>query len=234
MAGKSLEDVSRNQYSSDFKQIEQQVIDAMTTNETSFFRDTSFWNMLQDKLLPEMFKEMKRTVKLWCGAASIGQEPYSLAMSAVETQEKHRYFAGKPIAITASDLSTKALKYAYDGIYNKMEVNRGVKPDQVKRWFTQQNDNAYKVSDSLQTYIDWQQVNLIKPFVTLAGPFDIITMRNVLIYFTPEQKKDILKRAASLLSHKGYLFLGSTENVDADGTGLVRDRCHGLAVYRRG
>lgn len=188
--------------------LRQKVIEALTTNETLFFRDIAPFKLLQQELIQRYKKTPSRPVRIWCAAASTGQEPYSIAMSFMESWPDI-----KPanLQILASDINTQVLDRAAKGVFTQIEVNRGLPILMLTKYF-QQSGTHWIISSKLREFISWKIVNLTQP-LTVNGPFDLIFCRNVLIYFNMELKRQILDKMARLLKPDGILFLGSTETV---------------------
>jgi chemotaxis protein methyltransferase CheR len=186
-----------------------QVVEAMTTNETSFFRDVHPFVTLQKLVLPEIIarKRSDHTLRVWSGACSTGQEPYSLAMLFADTPE----LAGWRIQIVATDLSRGTLAKAQRGCYNALEVGRGLPARMLVKHF-ERAGTAFQVRSALREMIEWKQLNLAATWPALPI-FDIVFMRNVLIYFQPATNQIILDNLRTKLHAQGYLFLGSTENM---------------------
>ncbi len=187
-----------------------EITDAMTTNETLFFRDIRPFDQFRDVMVPALTeaRASQKKIRVWCAACSTGQEPYSLAMVIKELGAK---LAGYRIEFIATDLSTEALAKAKAGIYSQFEVQRGLPVSMLVKYFQQQND-AWQVNSEIRAMVRYEELNLLKDFSKI-GPVDIVFCRNVLIYFDPETKKDILERAHKLLPDDGYLLLGGSETV---------------------
>lgn len=185
-------------------------IDAMTTNETFFFRDKTPFDNFNNTVMPAMLeaRRMKRKLRIWCAAASSGQEPYSLAICLEEMKAK---MAGWNVEIVGTDLSTEALEKARAGRYSQFEVQRGLPINLLLKYFTQDGE-TWKVNDDLKRKVSYKPLNLLDSFMGL-GKFDIIFCRNVLIYFDPKTKKDILDRLSGALEPDGFLALGAAETV---------------------
>ncbi len=189
------------------------IIDAITTNETLFFRDGSPFEALQHKALPELIDAKAKTVharrlRIWSAACSTGQEPYSIAMVLHELIPN---IANWDIHILATDISDTVLKQASRGTYSSFEIERGLQPALLQRYFTRQG-NAYKVKDELRGLVSFGRQNLHESF-TNTGPFDIIFCRNVVIYFNATARKDVFHRLSNALATDGYLFVGSAESL---------------------
>jgi chemotaxis protein methyltransferase CheR len=191
-------------------EIERAVIEAMTTNETFFFRDKTPFEIFEKVLLPRYVpaRTASKRLRIWCAAASTGQEPYSLAMILSEMSAR---LAGWRIEIVGTDICTEVLGKAKAGLYSQFEVQRGLPINMVLKYFTQVGEQ-WQISPAIRAMVDYRPLNLIKDFSTL-GSFDIVFCRNVLIYFDGPTKGDVLKRMASLLPDDGTLLLGAAETV---------------------
>ncbi|GJD81335.1 chemotaxis protein methyltransferase [Methylobacterium gregans] len=189
---------------------ERAVVEAMTTNETFFFRDRTPFDLFRDVLLPQVIARnaARRRLRIWCAAASTGQEPYSLAML---LQEAAPRLAGWQVEIVATDLSTEVIERAKAGTYSHFEVQRGLPVQWLIKHFTQVGEN-WQISQSLRAMVDYRQLNLLNAFDGL-GQFDVVYCRNVLIYFDAPTKADILNRIAACLAPEGALVLGAAETV---------------------
>lgn len=190
--------------------IERAVVEAMTTNETFFFRDRIPFDLFRDTILPEALARnaSRRRLRIWCAAASTGQEPYSLAML---LQEAAPRLAGWQVEIVATDLSTEVIEKAKLGLYSHFEVQRGLPVQWLIKYFTQIGEQ-WQIAQSLRSMVDYRQLNLLHNFASL-GQFDVIYCRNVLIYFDAPTKSDVLARLAAQLAPGGALLLGAAETV---------------------
>jgi len=191
------------------------IVEAMTTHETFWFRDTSPFVILVEVILRELAEEIesgKRSkIKIWCAACSTGQEPYSIAMTVLELVRKHNSLKPEHVEIIASDISSTALYLAAAGRYNSLAMSRGLAED-YKNWYFEPDGNVWTIKNDAKKMVRFKKMNLQEDF-SLLGKQDIIFCRNVLIYFSDEFKKDVLKRIAGLLRPNGYLFLGASESV---------------------
>ncbi|MBY0355307.1 MAG: protein-glutamate O-methyltransferase CheR [Rickettsiales bacterium] len=187
-----------------------EVTEAMTTNESMFFRDTKPFDQLRETLLPRM-KDKKTSGKLriWSAACSNGQEPYSIAMTLLE---QRTLLGALTPEILATDLDTQVLNKAKEGLYTQFEVQRGMPITLLLKYFTQIESNQWKIKDVIKNAVLFKQHNLLHSYQVL-GKFDAIFCRNVLIYFDEETKKTVLARLADALEPHGYLFLGAAETV---------------------
>lgn len=187
-----------------------EITEAMTTNESMFFRDNKPFVSLRQKVLPSLAPHLAGTpLNIWSAACSHGQEPYSIAMLLEEERAK---LGGGGYKILATDLDTQVLQKAKEGIYTQFEVQRGLPIQMLLKHFSQRDNNSWKINDTLQKNITFRQYNLLDSFSPL-GKFDIIMCRNVLIYFDETTKRNVLARLAEALSPHGLLFLGSAETV---------------------
>ena len=192
------------------------VIEAMTTNETSFFRDKLPFDQFRDVMLPALMRarENDSQLRIWCCAASSGQEPYSVAMIV----EGVAQLAGRSIDIVASDINLEMVDRAREGLYNQFEVLRGLPIQMLGRHFHNEG-GEWRVSSAIRRRVQFEVFNLLDSFEPL-GQFDVIFCRNVLMYFDPPLKHDILGRLADALAPDGYLVLGSAETVLGSGKGI--------------
>ncbi len=192
------------------KTLEKDVVEAMTTNESFFFRDKTPFDNFTNVMLPALMKARadRRRLRIWCAAASTGQEPYSLAMLLKEAASK---LAGWRVEIIGTDLSTEVLEKARVGVYSQFEVQRGLPIQMLLKYFTQ-NGDLWQVNSEIRSMVQWRMMNLLDSFLSM-GEFDIIFCRNVLIYFDQPTKSDILNRLAKQMSNDGYLVLGAAETV---------------------
>ena len=190
------------------KEIQEDVIEALTTNETYFFRDQHPFDVLKTVVLPELIEQRasSRTLRLWCGAASTGQEPYTLLMTLFEAIPDISQWK---IEFVATDINQTVLDKARSGVYKQHEVNRGLPATLLIKYFDRVGMD-WIVQERLRKLVDYKILNLAEAW-PFKDSFDIIFMRNVLIYFDVEMKKYILQRARRLLASDGVLFLGGAE-----------------------
>jgi chemotaxis protein methyltransferase CheR len=186
------------------------VTEAMTTNESFFFRDQKPFDQFNDIVLPHMLetRATKRSFRIWSAACSSGQEPYTLAMLLKEHASK---LAGWNVEIVATDLSNEILDKAKEGLYSQFEVQRGLPITLLVKYFVQVGDR-WQIDDSLRKMVKFQQLNLLGDLSSL-GRFDVIFCRNVLIYFDTPTKTDVLEGMANILAPDGFLYLGGAETV---------------------
>jgi chemotaxis protein methyltransferase CheR len=187
-----------------------QVVEAMTTNETFFFRDKVPFDHFRDSIMPEILKARagRRSIRIWCAAGSTGQEPYSLAMC---LKEMSGAIAGWRIEILATDLSQEVLEKSRAGIYSQFEVQRGLPIQMLVKYFKQTGE-FWQVNADIRAMVQHRQLNLLHDFSQL-GTFDVIFCRNVLIYFDQDTKINIFNRLAKATEADGFLVLGAAETV---------------------
>ncbi len=186
------------------------VVEAMTTNESFFFRDIKPFEQFRTIVLPHLLKTRAsaRQLRIWSAACSSGQEPYTLAMLLCEEQAK---LAGWQVEIVATDLSTEILERAQSGVYSQFEVQRGLPIQFLVKYFTQQGDR-WQINEPLRRMIRYRCFNLLDDLAAL-GTFDVIFCRNVLIYFDQPTKTKVLDRMARQMPADGFLYLGGAETV---------------------
>ena len=198
----------------------QATVEAMTTQETLFFRDTTPFKALRETVVPALMKARRaqgRRLRIWSAACSTGQEPYSIAMLLATLTPP--YGPGE-VEIVATDYSPKALARARDGLYSQFEVQRGLPVQLLVRFFTQ-TPAGFRIGDPLRKWVTFQEHNLLQP-VGLLGQFDVIFCRNVLIYFDRPVKRAVFERLSQALAPDGYLILGAAETPYGITESLVR------------
>ena len=193
------------------------IIDAMTTNETLWFRDAGPWKIFKDTLLPAAAERIESRaaskMRIWCAACSTGQEPYSLAMliSQFVDDRKSPKLTRQSFQITATDISPSALFVAMSGRYDLMAATRGLDPEIQKRFF-EEDGTSLVVRPEVKSMVDFQKRNLLEDLSTL-GPFDAVLCRNVLIYFDNDTRKSIVSRIAERMNPSAALILGGAESL---------------------
>ncbi len=203
------------------------VIDAMTTNETFWFRDISHYRLLTQTILPNTAGSRFR---IWSAACSSGQEPYSVGMVVQDYQQRNPGRLRTNVEIVATDISSRILAEARKGEYCGMSVSRGLDAEQRRRYFEPRGD-CLAVRPEIRRRVSFREFNLAGSYA-LLGRFDVIFCRNVLIYFASGLKTDILDRLAQALNPGGYLFLGSTESLSSHTKRFDMVTGHGGIVYR--
>ena len=196
------------------KKIEKEIIDAITTNETLFFRDKGPFELLQHKILPEIIdlrasqSPIKPRIKIWSAASSTGQELYSIA---IVIKELLRESSDYHFTLLGTDISDAAVAQASYGKYNRFEIERGLDKRYLQKYFTLLGD-SWKIKDEIRAMVNFKKINLMQPLTGL-GKFDIIFCRNVAIYFTLEDRKKLFNKLADNLADDGFFIIGSTESL---------------------
>ena len=186
------------------------ITEAMTTNESFFFRDNKPFDQFRDIVLPHLLehRKTKRSIRIWSAACSSGQEPYSLSMILKEQAAK---LAGWKVEIIATDLSTEILAKAREGLYSQFEVQRGLPINLLVKYFKQEGDR-WQLDAGIRGMVRFREFNLLQS-LTALGQFDVVFCRNVLIYFDQETKGKVLGNISKLMPEDGFLFLGGAETV---------------------
>lgn len=196
--------------SSNSASLREHTIDAMTTNETSWFRDNYPYDVLKHDVIPEIVSRGKKDIRIWSSACSSGQEPYSIAMVLHEYKMLHPDHLART-EILATDISSSMLEEAKSGLFDKMSIARGLSEERKKMFFLEV-EGHWKIRDLLKENVTFRVTNLMNNF-SIHSKFDIIFCRNVLIYFSLPLKKDIINRMSESLYPGGYLVVGGTESV---------------------
>jgi len=191
--------------------LKQRIVDAMTTNETSWFRDRYPFEMLKKSLLPELGKQKISPLRIWSAASSTGQEIYSISMTIHEFKQANPGMLNGRVEIVGTDISPTVIKTARDAKYDELSMGRGLSDERRQRFFIDNKDGGWTVKPEVCAGTRFTELNLLNSY-TLLGRFDIIFCRNVLIYFSSELKTDILDRMAKVLKPGGLLFLGGSES----------------------
>jgi len=209
--------------------VKKKVIEAMTTNETTFFRDVAPFDALRTGVLPRLIeaRQTSRALRIWCAASSTGQEPYSLAMLLAE---HFPALESWDVSIVASDLSTDVLDRARAGRYSQLEVNRGLPATFLAKYF-EKHGVEWQLKEHVRKRVTFQQLNLINQW-PLMLPLDIVLIRNVMIYFDVDTKRDILGRIRRLLRPDGFLFLGAAETTMTLDASFERMQYERAGCYR--
>ncbi len=213
------------------RQLRAAVVDAMTTNETLWFRDTYPFELLKTKIFPE-FKDLRRPIKIWSAASSSGQEPYSIAMSVEEYKQSKPGALASSVNIVGTDISNTMLDLCKNAEYDSLALARGLSAERRKKFFTTTEHGMAKVNDSVKRMVSFRHLNLLDSYA-LMGKFDVIFCRNVLIYFSPEVKAKIIKQFSQSLNPKGYLFLGASESMSGLSDDYDMLRCNPGIIYQK-
>ncbi|UTA49458.1 protein-glutamate O-methyltransferase CheR [Simiduia sp. 21SJ11W-1] len=224
--GELVQQLSSNRYTS----LRDIVIDAMTTNETFWFRDTYPFELLKNTVFPELFAE-QASVSIWSAACSSGQEPLSISMVAEESAKLHNLRIGSNLSILGTDLSPSMLKAARDATYDKGTVMRGLSAERLAQFFDALPDEQWRAKAQISQRIRYKPMNLQESFGGL-GKFDVVFCRNVLIYFSHELKLDILTRIRRVLKPNGILFLGASEGLGGASELFDMVHCNPGILYR--
>ncbi len=185
-----------------------ETLEAMTTNETYFFRDAGSFDILNEKVLPELIGSRRdvKTLNIWSAACSTGQEAYSIAIT---IKEAFPFLADWNIQITGTDVAEKVVNRARDGIFNQTEIARGISPKMLLKYFTRTGED-WRLREDIRKMVTFRTMNLISDWPYMPN-MDIVFLRNVLIYFDEKSRKAIFSRMHNLLRSDGYLFLGAAE-----------------------
>ena len=191
-----------------FGPLHARVVDAMTTNETAFFRDLHPFEALRSRVLPELLQRRaaEKTLRIWCAASSSGQEPYTVAMS---LREHAAELEGWQVSLLATDLSEEMLARAREGRFSQLEVNRGLPASFLVKYFTK-SGAEWELREEVRAMVEFRTLNLVKPWPELPA-VDVIFLRNVMIYFDLETRREVLARIRRVLRPDGTLFLGASE-----------------------
>jgi chemotaxis protein methyltransferase CheR len=216
------------------RKLKDQVIDAMTTNETFWFRDIYPYEHLKNHLFPQLLTAANRnigTVRIWSAACSTGQEPYSISMMVEEFKRQNPGLLTRPVQIIATDLSSTVLEQARRGEYDRLSVFRGLSTERLERYFDAVSPNLWRVKAQVRERVEFRPLNLLDSYVGL-GKFDIVFCRNVLIYFNSDLKQQILQKIHASLKPQGILYLGSSEGLSCGGDLFEMVRCEPGILYR--
>ena len=210
-----------------------QIVDAITTNETHFFRDQAPFQALEHKIIPELIDSKESTlypnrIRIWSAACSTGQEPYSLAIMLSELLPNIYEW---DINIFATDISDAVIESASRGIFHELEIQRGLSRTLCEKYFIQADNNRWKAKDELRSLISFQRLNLLDNY-TVPGPFDIVLCRNVAIYFKPEVREALFKKITQSMTPAGYLIVGCSESLIDLGTEFSPHPHCGADIYR--
>ncbi|MBF0369305.1 MAG: protein-glutamate O-methyltransferase CheR [Magnetococcales bacterium] len=208
------------------------VIDALTTNETLWFRDDSFFNALNDFIVPHLLEKAKRQskVRIWSAACSTGQEPYSVAMLLNHVGGAGVNFSPEKFEILATDISPSAIVMATRGRYSQLAITRGMRKDFLNHYFTKKN-MAYEINPAIRQMVTFKRFNLKGPFDSL-GKFDFVLCRNVLIYFSEQLKCEIYDKIHRALNRDGFLAIGASESPRGLTTAFRQKRVGKAVLYK--
>ncbi|MFT4841719.1 MAG: chemotaxis protein methyltransferase CheR [Planctomycetota bacterium] len=212
--------------------LKNEIMDAITTHETTWFRDGGPYDMFERTLLVDVIEARRRLgqtkrLRIWSAACSTGQEPYSIAMI---LKERLPDIASWNIEILATDISVGTVAKARSGLFSKLDISRTARPNLTKKYIKQERD-GFRVTEDLRRMVTFEARNLLMPFTGL-GPFDIVFLRNVLIYFDAQTRGDIVERTAKVMHPHGYLIAGGSEYLRDVGGGVAAKMISGIPVYQ--
>lgn len=213
------------------RQLRAAVVDAMTTNETLWFRDTYPFELFKNKLLGELSGQ-RGGVKIWSAASSSGQEPYSIGMCIAEFLAENPRAASTNISILGTDISNTMLEHCKLAQYDGLALARGLSPERKRKFFEDAGHGMMQVKADIRRMANFRHLNLLDSY-TLLGRFDIIFCRNVLIYFAPEIKAQIIGKFANALNTNGYLILGASESMSGLSDRFNMVRCNPGIIYQK-
>lgn len=190
--------------------LRESIIDAMTTNETQWFRDGYPFELLSKTLLPEFAQKRPKQLRIWSAASSSGQEAYSISMTLQEFLLARPGSLPPLMQVVGTDISPSMLREANSASYDKMTLTRGLAPERIQRWFLPKGDR-WEVKPEIRGRVSFRELNLLQSYAGM-GKFEVVFCRNVLIYFSSDLKRNILERIAQTLNPGGYLFLGGSES----------------------
>lgn len=213
------------------RQLRAAVIDAMTTNETLWFRDGYPFEILKKDLLPG-FKNKRAPLKIWSAASSSGQEPYSIAMAIYEFQQSNPGAFPGGVQIIGTDISNTMLDHCKHAHYDSLALSRGLSLERQRQFFESSGNGMLKVKDVIKKMVSFRQINLLNSY-SLLGQFDLVFCRNVLIYFAPELKSKIISQIHGTLKKDCFLFLGASESLSGISQNFNIIRCNPGIIYQK-
>ncbi len=222
--------VSMSQASS-VKKLSVQIVNAMTTNETSWFRDVYPFEFLKESIMPEWQSTSVTKPRIWSAACSYGHEPYSISIAIEEYLERNPGQLSGGVEIVGTDISTRVLEQARKGEFDDLNLSRGLSAERRQRFFTR-NNHLSTLSEKIRERVNFYELNLLKGFATL-GQFDLVFCRNVLIYFSNENKSRILSNIESAMKPGAWLFLGASEPIANYSDSFQMINCPRGVVYRK-
>ncbi|MFQ5542922.1 MAG: CheR family methyltransferase [Nitrospiria bacterium] len=228
---KDIDGLARDMMTKRNSLVRQKVVDAMTTNETSFFRDVTPFNTLVDEVMPEMMKHCERSkkIRIWCAASSTGQEPYSIAMKLADMGSK---LNGWTVQIIATDIAQHVLDKAKVGLYTQHEAQRGLPTPYMMRFMEKNGPLNWKVKPEIKKMVTFRKLNILSPLGSI-GETNIIFCRNILIYFDVKTKKGVVERMSKILAPNGILFLGGSETLLGISGSLTRISAKKGSYYQK-
>lgn len=217
------------------RQILEKIIDLMSTKETMWFRDVHIWDLIEKDILPIYFERARQSknekIRIWCSACSTGQEPYSLAMQIASLLPRYSGINSDQFEIIGTDIAPSAIKAAKEGVFNKIEMARGLRGDLLRRYF-HETESGWEISDKMKSMVNFKIFNLQSPFYSL-GKFDLILCRNVAIYFSDAFKLELFRKCANVLQPDGYFFVGASESLHTYGHIFKKVQVNKVIYYQR-
>jgi len=213
--------------------LREEVVDAMTTNETLWFRDNHPFRILNEILFPEFNEKLGVTpLKIWSAACSTGQEPYSIAITANEYKTSNPGKLKGGVRVVATDISSSVLDVAKTGVYEMLALGRGMSEARLKQCFQTNCDKSWEIKPQYKSVIEFKIFNLMESFSRIGTKFDVIFCRNVLIYFSPDLKREILLKFHQHLNPGSYLILGASESLNGLSDKYEMIQCRPGIIYR--
>lgn len=212
------------------RELRSAVIDAMTTNETLWFRDVYPFDLLKSVILPD-YQGQNKPVRIWSAACSSGQEPYSLSMTSIEYQMQRPGSLPGGVDILATDISATMLEHCKLAEYDELALARGLSPERRRQFFERAEEGRWRLNAKVRQNVNFRYANLLESYA-LLGRFDVIFCRNVLIYFSADVKAKIIKQFAGALNPGGYLMLGASESMSGLSEDFEMIRCNPGIVYK--
>ncbi len=226
----SLEDLVNKTLKPTERQLRAAVIDAMTTNETLWFRDVYPFELLKSKVMPEL--DTGRNVKIWSAASSSGQEPYSIAMTIAEYKAQMGLKSKSTFSVIGTDISSTMLDLCKNAEYDNLALSRGLSDFRRRQFFEDSGKGMMQVKADIRRSVTFRHLNLLDSY-HLMGKFDIIFCRNVLIYFSTEIKSQIINKFADQLNPNGFLILGASESMSGLSDKFEMIRCNPGIIYKK-
>ncbi|MCM2678934.1 CheR family methyltransferase [Echinimonas agarilytica] len=227
---KSLTELLSSLSSISQRELRAAVIDAMTTNETLWFRDGYPFELLKSKIFPD-FHGQRKPIRMWSAACSSGQEPYSLSMTSLEYQMQRPGTLPGGVEILATDISASMLEQCKGAEYDELALARGLSPERRRQFFEKADSGRFRLNSKVRQQVTFRYANLLESYA-LLGRFDIIFCRNVLIYFSADVKSKIINQFAGALNPGGYLMLGASESISGLSDKFEMVRCNPGIVYK--
>ena len=215
------------------QKLREHVIDAMTTNETLWFRDGYPFDILKNRILSEVCDTKgNSSLRIWSAACSTGQEPYSISMAVKEFLSARSGRVKLDVKVTATDIAPTVLDNAKMGTYQLLALGRGLSDNRLKKFFSKKSGDSWEINQEIKSMVDFKPLNLLNNYQSIGANFDVIFCRNVLIYFSPELKREILIKMHKALKKGGYLILGASESLTGLSDYFDILQCRPGIIYR--